>query len=82
MRTVTVEELEALRDETYALWEKLDNFPDVADYDANTYLEEATDKINEASAILGRAYRSLSLRLASARADAEADKADAERKDV
>lgn len=81
MRTVTVEELEALADEAHALWKKLIKLP-IQSYNVETWIESATEYADETAHHLRKAFNTMTDEIASARSDAEADKADAKRKDV
>lgn len=81
-RVVTVEELEALADESYALWKKIDNLPINLPYDVDACVEDAAGVADQVSGMMRRAVICMQRSIASARTDAEADKADAKRKDV
>lgn len=81
MRTVTVEEMAALADEAYALWKKIDKLP-LCSYDVDTWIDGASECADQVSSKLRKAFDTMTAEIASARTDAEADKADAKRKDV
>lgn len=83
MRTVTVEELEALRDRAWQL--EKDAVAIAAlhlSYDADNALDIAIDNMRDAARFFRLAASWQHEAIVSARTNAEADKADAKRKDV